>query len=274
MRKVFSVFLFVLLLSGLFFAGFISVGEVQAVSKPSVPQFSVKLIDDSYDVPPTQTTDPYTGETITQLGYRVNKISIRIEIKNLPDGVYYRVQYKGHYEESWTTITSQWHTGFWSNDFVSASKSTYTDVYLSFDSGSSYKLPPSGARLDFRVQALYAGRETWPEISPEGKETGWHYSKLVETQAGDWSSVQTLTLTYETSESSSQTTTSPPPSAATNNSQPQTPNQTQSPDSISSLLAFLLIIGVVFGDIILVVGLFVVLGKSFKLKDKVVEVWG
>jgi hypothetical protein len=43
-----------------------------AQSKPSVPEFTVKLVDNSYDVPPTQTTDPYTG-TKTIPGYHVKK---------------------------------------------------------------------------------------------------------------------------------------------------------------------------------------------------------
>ena len=37
--------------------------NVQAASKPSVPQFTVKFIDNSYDLPPKYTTNPYTGET-------------------------------------------------------------------------------------------------------------------------------------------------------------------------------------------------------------------
>jgi hypothetical protein len=37
-----------------------SPANAQATFKPSVLEFSVKLIDNSYDVPPKYTTNPYT----------------------------------------------------------------------------------------------------------------------------------------------------------------------------------------------------------------------
>ena len=53
--------------------------------KPSVPEFSLKYIDLSYDVPPTYGIDQYTGKTvITQDGYRVDNRSIQFTIKNQP----------------------------------------------------------------------------------------------------------------------------------------------------------------------------------------------
>jgi len=57
----------VLLLSSLLVLT-ISPLTVQAVTKPSIPQFTVKLIDNSYDVPAIQIKDPYTGEVTTQIG--------------------------------------------------------------------------------------------------------------------------------------------------------------------------------------------------------------
>jgi len=86
MRKVFSVLLFVFLVGVLVFAGMICIGEVQAVSKPSVPQFTVKFVDNSYDVPPSTTTtvNPYTGEknTITTPGYHVTNRTIEVKVPN------------------------------------------------------------------------------------------------------------------------------------------------------------------------------------------------
>lgn len=35
-----------------------------AASTPSVPQFTVKQVDRSYDVPATYDIDPYTGKTL------------------------------------------------------------------------------------------------------------------------------------------------------------------------------------------------------------------
>jgi len=45
---------------------------VQATSKPSVPQFSVQLVNHPYDVPPTTSTHPYTGVVTNTPGYRVD----------------------------------------------------------------------------------------------------------------------------------------------------------------------------------------------------------
>ena len=63
--------------------------SAQAGYKPSVPQISsVKIVDSSYDVPPssTKTVDQYTGKetTNTKPGYHVNQKSIEITIKISP----------------------------------------------------------------------------------------------------------------------------------------------------------------------------------------------
>jgi len=45
--------------------------SAQSIPKPSTPGFSLRLIDNSYDVPPTTTVNPYTGKTETSGGYHV-----------------------------------------------------------------------------------------------------------------------------------------------------------------------------------------------------------
>src|SRR3990170_3163062 len=42
-----------------------------SIPKPSVPEFNVKLIDSSYIIPATTTTDPYTGQTVTHPSQRI-----------------------------------------------------------------------------------------------------------------------------------------------------------------------------------------------------------
>lgn len=54
------------------------------VTKPSVPEFTIRLVDNSYDVPTTYSTDPYTGETITHPSHRVTNMSVELVIKNQP----------------------------------------------------------------------------------------------------------------------------------------------------------------------------------------------
>lgn len=121
----------------------------QSASTPelSVPEFTVKLVAYPYDVPTTYSTDPYTGETITHQGYRVENKSIEVRIKNQPftpytdaDGhwvnLYYILHIKGHFAESWT-----------GGDRYQASTSEYTVLSLP----ESY---PAKAQMDFKVDAI------------------------------------------------------------------------------------------------------------------------
>ena len=78
----------------------------QSTTKPSVPEFTVRYVDNSYDVPPktTSTTDPYTNETTTTtiLGYHVENKTIEATINNNIGASYYNFRYKGHYEDEWS----------------------------------------------------------------------------------------------------------------------------------------------------------------------------
>jgi hypothetical protein len=91
--------------------------SAQSIPKPSTPGFSLRLIDNSYDVPPTTTVNPYTGKTETSGGYHVEGyLEIDIKIKNHPFtqyvdtatgkavGLFYQVQTKGHFSKDWSSI--------------------------------------------------------------------------------------------------------------------------------------------------------------------------
>ncbi|MCL2133973.1 MAG: hypothetical protein FWH37_00210 [Candidatus Bathyarchaeota archaeon] len=112
-NKTLTLTLVVLLLSSLLVLTITPV-NVQAVSKPSVPQFNIKLIDNSYDIPPITTTyiDQYTGKenTYTENGYHVSRKTLEVTIKNQPFtpytnatgheiNLYYVIQFKGHFGE-------------------------------------------------------------------------------------------------------------------------------------------------------------------------------
>ncbi len=45
-----------------------------ATSQPSIPTFTVKVVDCSYDVPASSSVDPYSGQTITRLQHNMLKI--------------------------------------------------------------------------------------------------------------------------------------------------------------------------------------------------------
>ena len=84
----------------------------QSVPVPSVPKFTLKLVAYPYDVAPTTTLDPYTGNNVTtEEGYRVENQSIQITITNQPYSytfngtnykIFYNVRVKGHFEaDNW-----------------------------------------------------------------------------------------------------------------------------------------------------------------------------
>ena len=212
--KFLALTLSILLLSSLFVLTVTSTA-IQATSELSVPQFSVKFIDKSYDVPPTRTTDPYTGKTITELGYHVNDGWLEVTVRNQPftpytvggsnrRDLYYYVEVKGHFggDNDWYSLyPSGTETGY-----VQQSDSDYT-VLTNYSAWYD-----SGTKLDFRVRAVvgYPWRVT----------LGWYM--FVEEES-DWSSVQTITITYGSSPSSPSQTTTPD----NNNNQPQQSNHNQ-----------------------------------------------
>jgi hypothetical protein len=56
--------------------------NAQTTPTPSIPKFSLQYVDGSYDVPTTQTIDPYTGQTIIHQGYHVNLTVFEMVIQN------------------------------------------------------------------------------------------------------------------------------------------------------------------------------------------------
>ena len=59
-----------------------------AITKPSVPEFTVKFVDASYNVPTTSSIDPFTGQNVTNEGYHVENRTIELIIKNQPFASY------------------------------------------------------------------------------------------------------------------------------------------------------------------------------------------
>ena len=117
MSKLATLLLFtiVLVLSSLVVVGF---SFAQSIPKPSVPEFTLKYVDNSYDVPPTYGVDQYTGKTVmTQAGYHVENKSIVVTITNQhfspyedANGktlqLYYNIRWKGHFGDYWGDYNS------------------------------------------------------------------------------------------------------------------------------------------------------------------------
>ena len=161
-----------------------------SITKPAVPQFTVQLVDNSYDVPTTHSIDPYTGEDITHPGHHVENRSIEVRIKNQPftrywildaDGynwsvnLFYNICVKGHFAENWNNVYSL------SDGLPTQDLGEYTIMSLPADF-------PAGAQVDFKVEAM-AGYIHRP-IDPS---SGWPIWRF-DGETSGWSNTQTLTI--------------------------------------------------------------------------------
>ena len=231
--------------------------ESASKPKPSVPEFTVKFVDKSYDVPPTYEIDQYTEENVTvKEGYHVDNRSIEFTFKNQlfasyndSSGnniqLYYNFRFKGSYGDEWTYYPedSNWRTvihyggGIQVDDtkiyppFYTASNSDYTVVSLRLGLlgppvGS--QVIPDGTEVNFQAQALigYFDRN----------EYGYY---ILTGESSDWSNTQTITI------GESQT---PTPSPTTTPSPSITPSPLPTPYEIP-------IIGVAFIVIVFAAGL-------------------
>lgn len=171
-----------------------------SVPKPSVPEFTGKLVDNSYDAPTTHSIDPYTGQDITHAGYHVENRTIEISIKNQPftsyesNGqiidLYLNIRTKGDYTENWTTI--------YSPEFVypTQSKSDYTKISYSLDENEYpfWDNLNQGGIVDFQVEALIGSvhRDASTISAP------W----VFDGETSGWSNTQTLIIPASTSPTS------------------------------------------------------------------------
>ena len=193
----------------------------QAMSKPSVPEFTVRYVDNSYDVPPTYGIDQYTGKNVTvQASYHVDNRSVEFTIKNQQFTPYtdsngnniklfHNFRWKGNYGDIWTYYPldsngrSVFHYGtFYNPEYptaYAASNSSYTVLSLSSGLlGPGYgQTLPEGVQVNFQVQALVG----YFDVNKNGYF-------ILTGETSDWSNTQTVTIGQtSTSTSPSPTTT-------------------------------------------------------------------
>lgn len=225
--------LFLTLIIAMSFLTLLIVKPVNAQSiipRPSVPQFSLKLADHSYDVPPvtTTTSDPYTGEQVTHTtsGYHVEKKTIDVIIQNqfldisvknaINSSIYYNMRYKGHYESTWKELS--WNQGN-SGTLVIQSDSQTTVISIP---STGY---PDNAQLDFQVQALVCAYEQVVDSSHILPITYTDFAVFADGESG-WSSTQTITIDTST------------PAATPNTSPSQNPTVTPNPSGSDNAFLF------------------------------------
>ena len=174
--------------------------SAQTIPKPSVPEFTIKYIEHSYNIAPTYTIDPYTGQTqMTSTGSTVIVKNIEVVIKNqafssyqTADGNYtqlcYYIRAKGAYEK-W--ITDSIYEGGNVLDYnnsiqIPASNSDHTILTFPLD---RWNIKPGG-QIDFQIKAVIAKFYTVHSdilYFPD-------YLGSIVVSEGDWSSTQTLTI--------------------------------------------------------------------------------
>lgn len=200
------------------------------IPKPSIPQFTVSLVDTSYDVPQTASVNPYTGQTTTIDGQHVDARAIEIRIKNEPFtqfevqngtstwtvGYYYQIRWKGHFENDWHEmfIVSDYLLGRDDgSETVCTREGTYSAVEgLSIQQTGMYATFPPDSVLDFQVKAMvgYIHRVV------EGGMAPWYFTG----EESEWSNTETLKIT------NSAQTAEPTDSASLNQIGTQTTGQT------------------------------------------------
>jgi hypothetical protein len=199
MKKTISIVLVLTIILSSIFVMATTSGE--SISKPSAPQFTLKYVDNSYDVPPasSSTTDPYTGKTVTTTtpGYRVEEKSIQITVTNQPFtpytdangkaiNLFYNVRYRGHYGDE-----SNWITPFYktirNGEYGFTQKNPQTDSqYTVITVPSEFK---EGDVVDFQVQTMEGYHTSWEPILVAVMGTS-QFTGI----SSDWSSTQTITI--------------------------------------------------------------------------------
>jgi len=174
------------------------------IPKPSVPEFSLKYVDRSVNVPPTTTTttDPFTGkQTVTTTGgYYEDRRMIEFKITNQQlagsadsnAALYYNIRFKGHFEENWHYMPDN---GNYNNYrfFSSNLNETVIDLLVTDilkDYPFSDRNSIFGGQMDFQLQA-FIGEEA-------NRGTVIDYIG----QASDWSSTQTISIGQSSTSSS------------------------------------------------------------------------
>jgi len=236
-------------------------GEVQAASKPSVPEFTVQYNEQFYNIPDKESIDTYTGKTVIIPGYSAINRTIDIIIKNPHSSseLYYNVRYKGHYgtseaDDAWQEIFPRSDIGGdVRGGFPAQSGSEYTTLsfilgeelhdYIGSPIGGSRGLLAGvnyfyGMVIDIQVEATAVTvKEEWHSFFA----TTFYY-RFVDELSG-WSGTKTVSIPEYKYEASNQSEPTPNPTYTSDQpSQTEQPPQTEMIVAGFSLLEFSLVI--------------------------------
>jgi len=227
-RKIVLAFIFILAVSSISTIAVAAFGQTPSVPTPYVPEFSVTYIASNNL---TNSTNQYTGAT-TVITFYADSVQIAIlnqafNANALENSLVYNVQEKGEFTDQWTSIAGD----------AAASSSEYTVLNLTLAEGFGNSSIPSGAQLDFQVQASLGYYALVQEANPFGNPPATYLQWIGVNSA--WSNTQTIEATNgstSTSISSSPYPTfSPTPLPTSNQTVTSSSNSTQtSPNSTAS----------------------------------------
>jgi hypothetical protein len=165
------------------------------VSKPAIPEFTVKFVDRSYDIPPSYTTNPYNGQRETAYyGDHIYNKTLEITINNQPFtpsgdvNLYYNFRYKGVYEQSWHEafgVPCDGMTPDGGNFRIQnyGAPTTFVGYTLPWDT-------PSTGKIEVQVQAMIGT----PIVSSNCRIIFSEYSYGFNGEKSAWSNTQTIDL--------------------------------------------------------------------------------
>jgi hypothetical protein len=235
MRKLVTL----LLVTVLTVSSLVMVGSVfaQSNTNPSVPDFTLRYVDYSYDIPPVYGVDEYTGETVIKhYGDHVDKRTVEIKITNQPFkpyndeenhtiNLYYNVQVRGHFGGCWKILYGD-NAHYRIQDY----NSQYTIINYTY-AYNRREIPRNG-EMDFQVQASIGY-----ESASRNPSTGWmdpYYFYNIVGEKSDWSDIQTISIpdgavSKSSGSSSPATTPTPTPEQTPTPTPEQTPNLKPTP---------------------------------------------
>jgi hypothetical protein len=212
-RVVCLLFILILTLS----SGSLTIKPIsaQSIPKPSVPEFTVKLVAHPYDVSPSTSIDPYTGKTITtQQGYHVENKSIELTITN-QDYPYtyngsecwiaFNIRTKGHFGNQWTELFNfNRYFKYFLNDFPTQTITQYTIINIPAD---TYALD---SQIDIQIQA-FPKYVTEIMIYPHIQGSGYPEKGYGLTEGSGWSNIKTINFSDDSVSVSTSPTPNPTP---------------------------------------------------------------
>jgi hypothetical protein len=240
-------------------------------AKPSIPDFTLKYIDRSYDTQPIYSIDPYTGKSvITDPSYHVENKTIDITIKNQPfnsskdasgnwTSLYYSIRFKGHFENDWASYPDRP-----DDSYINASLSDYTTVSLGY-----YQLGAisDGGQVDIQVMALLGHDNRFAVFGSFGE--GHQFFFIGETS--DWSYTQTISIPDGAISVSSSPNPTVPPTARTSQIPTSTPQQPNTQSGALFSFDWVQIALTLIGVAVVVLAFALVLSRKRNVKQNQVQ---